>query len=386
MRRTGSGRGAGLAALALLASLTLAAGEASAQVGGSVRLGRSRSTTTYENGRVQTNSQGGSLNAYFGRQPTVRHPGSRSPYGRPNYGRPPGAPYDNGGNFGYDGVHSHLWSGSIDRNYAQMRRTSPFPDRFAGGAYNPRPIILNYYSYPTYTYPGYGDFCYSGYSFGIGFSSGGYLGYVPSVYSYYGSWYPQYLPTERVYIIERERIRDRDDDDRGEPRTRSRRDADARSEAVEGREGEYYLNPSPRTSKPDATAAEPVAGESIHDAAAAIKAAWMNGDSARLLSRLSKKGKVRIYLKGNYKYSVDATDFGQMSRDAMSRIDTVSFTLDRIQRKGDDQAFVSGKHTYTDPDRQKHEVYVSYGLVKEQGRWMIAEAGSGAEPITKHAD
>jgi hypothetical protein len=380
MRRMGSRRGGAIAALTLLAAVALAGSSTAAQVSGSVHVGRSRSTTTYQNGRVDTRSQGGSLNAYFGREPAARRPAARSPYGRPNYGRPPGAPYDRGGSFGYDGVHSHLWSGSIDRNYAQMRRTSPFPNRFAGGAYNPRPFVRHYYNYPTYYYPGFGDYSYGGYAFN--YSPGLYVGYVPSVYSFYGSWYPQYLPVERVYIIERERIRERereresdDRSDREPPRTRSRSEAD-RSE-----EGEYYLNPTQ-----PAKSEEPAAGETLQQATTAIKTAWMNGDSERLLSRISKKGKVRVYLKGKYKYSVDAADFGQMSRDAMARIDTIGFSLDRVQKRGDDHAFVSGKHTYYDPERQKHEVYVSYGLVKEQGRWMIAEAGSSAEAITTHAD
>lgn len=392
MRRSGSGRGAELAALALVASVGLSASEAAAQLSGSVRVGRTRSTTTVQNGRVETRSQGGSLDAYFGRRPgvhTERRPrvSGRSPYGRLNYGRPPGAPFDRGRSFGYDGVHGHLWSGSIDRNYAQMRRTSPFPNRFAGGTYNPRPFLRHRFSYPTYYYPGFGDFSYSGYAFN--YTPGLYVGYVPSAYSFYGSWYPQYLPVERVYIIERERIRERESD---EYRTRSRRETPRRSEADEGREGregregEYYLNPSPRTAKPGAKAQEAVAGETLQDAVAAIKAAWMNGDHARLLSRFSKKGKVRIYLKGKYKYSVDAADFGQMSRDAMTRIDTISFTLNPVRKLADDAAFVSGKHTYYDPERQKHEVYVSYGLVKEQGRWTIAEAGSSADPITTHSD
>jgi IMP cyclohydrolase len=95
---------------------------------------------------------------------------------------------------------------------------------------------------------------------------------------------------------------------------------------------------------------------------------------------------VRIYLKGKYKYSVDAGDFAQMTRDAMARIDTISFTLDHVTRQGDDRAFASGKHVYNDPDHVKHEVYVSYSLVKEDGHWKIVGAGSSTEPITEQAD
>lgn len=63
----------------------------------------------------------------------------RSPYGRLGYGRGPGYDYgDPAGSYGYNGAHSHTWSGSIDRNLQQMRRTSPRPWQFGGGYYNPR--------------------------------------------------------------------------------------------------------------------------------------------------------------------------------------------------------------------------------------------------------
>src|SRR3712207_2209808 len=144
MRARGGGWGRAVTVLGVVALWSQSAPQAHAQISGSVHVGRSRSSTTYSNGQVQSRSQGGSLDAYFGRGATPhveRRSGSgRSPYGRPGYGRGPGYYYgDPRGTYGYDGVHSHLWSGSIDRNFQQMRRTSPYPWRFGGGAYNPRP-------------------------------------------------------------------------------------------------------------------------------------------------------------------------------------------------------------------------------------------------------
>jgi hypothetical protein len=377
-----------------LVAVSLIGVRAEAQFSGSIHVGQSRTTTSYQNGRVESRSQGGTLNARFGRathadRVTVRDgsrvvltAGGRSPYGRMNYGRGPHYNYgDPNGSIGYNGVHSSTWSGLIEQNFAQMRRTSPHPWSFAGGAYNPRPSFRTFGSFysPTYYYPSYGDFFFGGYAFSAGPAF--YAGCVPSVYSYYGSWYPQYLPVERVYIIERERVRDREDDDR-EPSPRSEREESAAPS--EERDGAYYLSPSPKDDRLEDAA--PMTNESLDDAVAAIRSAWMNGDTDRLLARIVKQGKVRIYLKGKFKYSVDAADFGQMSRDAMSRIDTISFSLTHVQKRGEGRAFVSGKHTYNDPERQKHEVYVSYGLVKEQGRWKIAEAGSSTEPITTQTD
>jgi len=295
--------------------------------------------------------------------------GVRSPYGRIDLGH---RSFSDSG-FGFDrGLAGNpldpQWSGLIEQNFEVMRRTSPFPNSFAGGVYNPRGFGHHFRpGYGGFYNPSFGSFAYGGYAFGYG--PGVYGAYVPSVYSAYGSWYPPYLPTDHVYIIDREVVRDAPRVEEGQP--------DDRAPVESGKtrtsdDADYYLAPR--------------SGESVDDAIADIRHAWMNGDYARLKSRMRAKGKVRIYLKGKYKYSVDAPDFEQMTRDAMTRIDTVSFSLDRVQRQGDDRVFAGGKHVYYDPDHQKQEVYVSYGLVKEDGRWKIAEAGSSTEPITTHSD
>lgn len=345
---------------------------AQAQLSGSVQIGQSRSTTTYNNGQIDSRTQAGSLNLGFG-QPLARAGDRGSPYGRLNYGRRavPGDGVPGGftdvGNFGA-GFQDPLWTGLIDRSFQIMRRTSPFPNQFAGGIYNPRPF---HHSFRPgrfgYSYPLFGDFAYGGYAFGYGPAI--YGGYVPSVYSLYGSWYPPYIPTDHVYIIERYVVSDRRALEDSPPDREEKADS-SRAPATE--EGDYYLAPR--------------SGETLDDVVADIRHGWMNGDFARLKTRLPEKGRVRIYLKGKYKYSVDAPDFGQMTQDAMRRIDTTSFTIDRVKRLAEDRAFVSGKHVYYDPEHEKHEVYVSYGLVKEDGRWKIAEAGSATEPIAAHSD
>lgn len=361
---------AGAVGMSLLAAGGYA--RADVQVSGSVQAGQSSGSVTANGGQTDYRYQSQSLSAAFGRgsgRPGGPINGSRSPYGRLNYGRSGLSDYSIGGNNFVGGVpRDPQWSGLIDQNFEIMRRTSPFPNQYAGGIYNRRPFGHRYgHGIGGFYYPAYGDFSYGGYAFGY---SPGYFGsYVPSVYSIYGSWYPPYIPADRVYIIEREIVHDRADvsDRRSDEGERLDSENARRSD-----EGDYYLSPR--------------SGETVDDVLAEIRHAWMNGDFTRLKSRIRGNGKVRIYLKGKYKYSVDASDFAQMTRDAMERIDTTSFTLDRVQRRGDDRVFASGKHVYLDPDKQKHEVYVSYVLVKEDGRWRIAEAGSSTEPITAHND
>jgi hypothetical protein len=376
-RATGAG-------IALLAGLLLGfgpAGRVAAQAPGSVQGGPNRPATTPDRGPANSRPPGALPNTSF--RPGASNAASgRTPYGQMNFGRDPaleepGAPPDlQEVGFADGPFRSSQWSGLIDQNFRIMRRTSPFPHQFAGGMFNRGPFVHRFGPAAFgFFNPSFGAFSYGGYAFDYG--SPLYGGYVPSVYSLYGSWYPPYLPQDRVYIIERDVVRDRaepdthaeDREDAGASEKRSQPDASEKRSSAD--EGGYYLAPH--------------LGETLDEAIAEIRHAWMNGDYARLKSRLPEKGRVRIYLKGKYKYAVDAPDFAQMTQDAMKRIDTTSFTLDRVKRLSDDRAFASGEHVYYDPDHVKHEVYVSYGLSRENGRWKITEAGSSTEPIGSHS-
>jgi len=262
----------------------------------------------------------------------------------------------------------------ILRNYLQMRSTSPRPDAFLGGQFNPqyrstgqRPPQRGGHYYGGYVEPygapiGYGGYAYGGYAFSP--VVGGAM--LPSIYSSYGSWYPPYLPQERV-ILQREIIYVQPEARREAPEARTEPSTPSEPAA-----GEYYLSRSQ--------------AETLQGALQDVRRAWLNGDYGRFRARVKEDGRVRIFLKGKYQYAVGGDDFGQMTRDAMTRIDTTSFELDRVNNIGEDRAFASGKHTYLDPEQNKREVYVSYGLARENGRWLITEAGSSTTPIERHAE
>jgi hypothetical protein len=252
-------------------------------------------------------------------------------------------------------LFSPFSSGSLERNFAIMRATSPNPNLYMGGQLNPQRSRFRGGSFRGGFFDGggYGGAIYGGGIYGGGFYSMGY-GFPYYGDGYYGGGIPPYVPQERVIIIQREIVI---------PREEKQGDSD------------YYL--TPRESR---------ASESLADAVEDIRKAWLNGDFERLKARIRDDGKVRVYLRGKYKYSISAGDFGQMTRDAMSRIDTSSFELNAPQHLEDGRAFVSGKHVYRDPDGEKREVFVSYVLERDGGRWKIVEAGSGSATITKHED
>ena len=95
----------------------------------------------------------------------------------------------------------------IVQNMLQMRATSPRPNQYLGGAYNPTYQSNSYrlYDYRPMYYQGYGDpYAWSNSYGSIGLGSGFYGGYgVPSttyVYSGNGAWGPVYVPQAPVII------------------------------------------------------------------------------------------------------------------------------------------------------------------------------------------
>jgi len=248
----------------------------------------------------------------------------------------------------------------IEEGFRRLRSGSRNPDNYLGGRYNPEYITIYPPRYNNngggwgggwYGYPGYGY--YGGYPYGYGYPAYG-NGY-PYGYGYGlpGQPLPQ-VPLQRDVIVQREAPRD------VQPEQRPRDNGDG-----------FYLGGR-------------AANESISDALDDIRKAWLNGDVNRLKARLKSDGKVRVYLKGEYKYSMDNREFAALVKDAMTRFDTIAFELDRPQSEEAGRAFVTGKHTYTDADKTKQEVYVSYGLQRVDGKWLIVEAGSSATPVTRH--
>src|SRR5437773_6117212 len=88
-----------LIAIIGMVGISLVGARAEAQFSGSIHGGQSSTTTTYQDGRVESRSQGRSVNASFGRGAHSERDsgrdggrvaltaGGRSPYGRLNYGR-----------------------------------------------------------------------------------------------------------------------------------------------------------------------------------------------------------------------------------------------------------------------------------------------------------
>ena len=241
--------------------------------------------------------------------------------------------------------------GLLERNYQYLRNTSPNPDRYEGGRWNPRVTVINPQP-PIAICPPV---------------------YCPNPFGYYG-YLPPYLAPERVYVERTLIIREPAGDG-----------ASAR--------GAGYSAPAPDRSRPESAPAgsdfylSPPTAEPLSAALDDLRRAWLNGDFERFRARVRTDAKIRIYPGGKYAYSLAAEDFLQIARDAMTKIDTVGFEFDAPPANPGTRVLVTGKHSFTDPGGQKREVFVSYGLERgRDGKWRITEAGSSTQKITAHQD
>ncbi|MBI3911194.1 MAG: hypothetical protein HY320_09710 [Armatimonadetes bacterium] len=248
--------------------------------------------------------------------------------------------------------------GLIEEGFIFLRNTSPDPERFLGGRWNPRVTVINPLPTVTVFPPLYGFPGFAGY--------GGYL--------------PPYLPPERVYVERLVIIRNGKEG--GPPQSA----------------GNGYAAPSPSPSQPaDHQGAVPegdgfylspaMSADTLPAALDDIRRSWLNGDFEHFKTRVRSDGKVRIYPAGKYAYSIAAEDFLQVAREAMVKIDTIGFEFDAPQQTEGARVLVTGKHIFIDAEKQKQEVYISYALERgKDGRWRITGAGSSNRPITAHQE
>jgi hypothetical protein len=276
-------------------------------------------------------------------------------------------------------------SGAIERNFAIMRDTSPNPATYMAGQLNSRRagVRLGYrsndfaigvgYSSGYYDYGHYGSYYggYGGYCGPYGYPAYPYYPVMPTLYPWgYAVTGAPAVTRERVVIIQGAAPT--------QPNPPARQEAapaEPPSPPPSRGDSEYYLAPKAERGE-----------EGLTEALMEIRKAWLNGDHARLKARIRDNAKVRIYPGGKYEYSVTAADFAQMTRDAMSRLDTLSFELNAPKTLAEGRAFVAGTHVYKDADGEKREVSISYVLIRDEGRWYIAEVGSGSGPIQRHAE
>ena len=159
--------------------------------------------------------------------------------------------------------------------------------------------------------------------------------------------------------------------------------------------------------------------DSYQAAFADIERAWTDGNLDLIKNHLrSSDTKVSVFLSSKYKYSLDSTDFGQITRDAFDRLDTVSFQFTRLRKAKNGDVTAFGKHVYRVASSSnkadgaasdntvpfdsatpgadgtadapsagvEKTVYVSYTLRHGADGWYITAVNSSTDPLVKEAE
>lgn len=86
---------------------------------------------------------------------------------------------------------------------------------------------------------------------------------------------------------------------------------------------------------------------SFQAAFADIAHAWTDGNIEPVRKHLrDPETRISVFLDGKYSYSIASSDFSQITRDALDRLHTVSFTFTRIRKAKNGDVTAFGSHVY----------------------------------------
>ncbi|MGI4788507.1 MAG: hypothetical protein ACRYFS_06610 [Janthinobacterium lividum] len=157
---------------------------------------------------------------------------------------------------------------------------------------------------------------------------------------------------------------------------------------------------------------------SFQAAFADIAQAWTGSDISMVRSHLRDSDtRISVFLNGKYSYSIASSDYSQMTRDALDRLHTVSFTFTRLRKAKNGDVTAYGTHVYQVADSSggadtgtvpfdqsgtdnsapydqtndpalgtQKTIYVSYTLRRYAGEWDIVTIDSASHDLSKTAE
>lgn len=82
---------------------------------------------------------------------------------------------------------------------------------------------------------------------------------------------------------------------------------------------------------------------------------------------------IAIYQRGQYKYSISATNYVDLTRDALQSTQTLQFQLTYLHQRSPQAFSVSGRHTYRDGYGNTQTMWVSFVLEDMGGQWTLTQ-------------
>lgn len=112
-----------------------------------------------------------------------------------------------------------------------------------------------------------------------------------------------------------------------------------------------------------------------------IARAWQDKDIQLLAKHTRRDVRIAVYLRGKYQYSLDTTDYLDMTRDAFRSGKTLTFKLDKTERKQKDIYLLTGRHTFRNKDGEDRTIFLSYVVEKMDNDYIITQVGTAPEVL-----
>ena len=109
--------------------------------------------------------------------------------------------------------------------------------------------------------------------------------------------------------------------------------------------------------------------------------AFRSGNIDALVALTDPSTEIAIYLRGKYEYSMEANDYLDLTRDALSSLKTLQFDLTLLHKRAEGVFVVSGKHVYWGQNRETRTVYVSYVLESLRDQWTLTQVGTAPDRV-----
>jgi hypothetical protein len=101
--------------------------------------------------------------------------------------------------------------------------------------------------------------------------------------------------------------------------------------------------------------------------------AFQGGNIDGLVTLIDPNTSIAVYQNGHYQYSLSASDYIDLSRDAIQSMHTVGFTLKYLHQRAPGVFSVAGQQTYQDQNGQTLTTWVSFVLQDISGQWTLTQ-------------
>jgi hypothetical protein len=108
-----------------------------------------------------------------------------------------------------------------------------------------------------------------------------------------------------------------------------------------------------------------------------LKDAFLYKDYRSLDRLVPSGGSIEIFIDGEYAYSIDASDYYDITADLIYSVETTDFDIVDVRRLQGNRGYVAvGRHEFIDSWGARQETYLSFTLQPNNGRYQITQAGT----------